>query len=252
MASTPLSQPREFPTSGFTVLDSSRDFEEETLPGYVKERYYPVRIGEVFRSRYQVVTKLGFGSSSTVWLCRDLCDGQYLVLKVHARTMRKPSEVQISNHLKAVHDAHGVEKYPNNILLGIDDKTVLAYMEEDEITNPAPRKFLDDRTIYATRAMPLTSGEPILADLGEARLAEERQTGLIMPDVYRAPEVMLGMDWDRAKTWTLKAAKLDVLRKWFRSWDHLLLNFSGEVNNALNSGMRKVIGRVRKRFLNSL
>lgn len=25
--------------------------------------------------------------------------------------MRKPSEMQISNHLKAVHDAHGVEKY---------------------------------------------------------------------------------------------------------------------------------------------
>lgn len=44
--------------------------------------------------------------------------------------------------------------------------------------------------------MPLTGGEPMLADLGEARLAEEKQTGLIMPNVYRAPEAMLGMDWD--------------------------------------------------------
>ncbi|THC99191.1 hypothetical protein EYZ11_001366 [Aspergillus tanneri] len=57
---------------------------------------------------------------------------------------------------------------PNNILLGIDDESILAEMEEDEISNPAPRKQLCDRTIYATRAMPLTSGEPILADLGEA------------------------------------------------------------------------------------
>lgn len=72
MATAPLFQPREFPTSRFTILDSYRDFEEESLPGYLKERDYPVRIGEIFRSRYQIVTKLGFGSSSTVWLCRDL------------------------------------------------------------------------------------------------------------------------------------------------------------------------------------
>ena len=67
-----MSQPRVFPTSGFDILDPSKKFEEETLPDYLKERYYPVHIGEVFNSRYQVITKLGFGSSSTVWLCRDL------------------------------------------------------------------------------------------------------------------------------------------------------------------------------------
>lgn len=69
-------------------------------------------------------------------------------------------------------------------------------MEEDEISNPSPRKVLTDRIIYATRAMPLTGGEPILADLGEARLAKQKQTGLIMPSAYRAPEVLLGMEWD--------------------------------------------------------
>lgn len=62
---------------------------------------------------------------------------------------------------------------PNNILLGIEDESILAEMEEVEISNPAPRKQLFDRTIYATRAMPLTSGEPILADLGEARFAQK-------------------------------------------------------------------------------
>lgn len=71
-ASIQMSQPRVFPTSGFDILDPSKEFEEETLPDYLKERYYPVHIGEVFNSRYQVVTKLGFGSSSTVRLCQDL------------------------------------------------------------------------------------------------------------------------------------------------------------------------------------
>lgn len=52
--------------------------------------------------------------------------------------------------------------------------------------------------------MPLTRGEPLLADLGEARMAEEKQTGLIMPAVYRAPEVILGMDWDtKVDIWSL-------------------------------------------------
>lgn len=52
--------------------------------------------------------------------------------------------------------------------------------------------------------MLLTSGEPILADLGGVRQAEEEQTGLIMPSIYRAPEVMLGMRWDnKVDMWAL-------------------------------------------------
>lgn len=46
--------------------------EEEKLRGYSPDYFYPVRIGDVLRSRYQVVEKLGYGGHSTVWLCRDL------------------------------------------------------------------------------------------------------------------------------------------------------------------------------------
>jgi hypothetical protein len=54
------------------VLPESLKIEEETLPDYLAERFYPVRIGEVLASRYQVVGKLGYGMTSTVWLARDL------------------------------------------------------------------------------------------------------------------------------------------------------------------------------------
>lgn len=46
---------------------SSREspVDEETLPRYHPDHFYPVHIGDVFNSRYQVTGKLGFGGSST-------------------------------------------------------------------------------------------------------------------------------------------------------------------------------------------
>lgn len=66
------SQPRQFPAEGFDTIPENEMVEEEDIPDYKAERFYPVRIGDVFKSRYQVVAKLGFGTASTVWLCRDL------------------------------------------------------------------------------------------------------------------------------------------------------------------------------------
>lgn len=63
--------PRVFPTSKFETLDPAEAIEEETLPTYNAERYYPVRLGEILHGRYQVVAKLGYGVTSTVWLGRD-------------------------------------------------------------------------------------------------------------------------------------------------------------------------------------
>ena len=71
-ASQPGLVPRKFPASGFVKFSHSEKIEEEELPLYVAENYYPTQIGEIFASRYQVVSKLGYGTSSTTWLCRDL------------------------------------------------------------------------------------------------------------------------------------------------------------------------------------
>jgi len=72
MVSAPPSPPRKFPSSSFVELNSVEKVEEEDVPPKVLEDFYPVYIGEVFKNRYQVVSKLGFGMNSTVWLCRDL------------------------------------------------------------------------------------------------------------------------------------------------------------------------------------
>lgn len=66
------SAPRSFPALGWEAIDPSIPIEEESIPTYRPDKFYPVYIGEVFDQRYQVVGKLGYGSSATVWLCRDL------------------------------------------------------------------------------------------------------------------------------------------------------------------------------------
>lgn len=65
-------KPLVFPKEGTVLIPAHEKVEEEAIPGYVATRYYPVRIGQVFQKRYQVVGKLGFGTTSTVWLARDL------------------------------------------------------------------------------------------------------------------------------------------------------------------------------------
>ena len=65
-------KPLNFSNLAYTRIAAQQKIEEETLPDYVASRYYPVRIGEVLKDRYQVVGKLGFGASSTVWLARDM------------------------------------------------------------------------------------------------------------------------------------------------------------------------------------
>lgn len=52
--------------------DLGYSFEEEKLPWYAADQFYPVRIGEVLDFRYKVLGKLGYGADSTSWLCRNI------------------------------------------------------------------------------------------------------------------------------------------------------------------------------------
>ncbi|TFY83146.1 hypothetical protein EWM64_g861 [Hericium alpestre] len=69
-------------TSVPTILDASERIEEETFRWYTPTRFYPVKLRDVFQSRYEVLSKLGYGSCSTAWLCRDLRKPKYVAVKV--------------------------------------------------------------------------------------------------------------------------------------------------------------------------
>lgn len=50
------------------------------------------------------------------------------------------------------------------------------------------------RRVYRKKGWNKYFGMPILCDLDEARIGDVH-TGVIQPDLYRAPEVVLGMEW---------------------------------------------------------
>lgn len=66
------SPPIYFPTSSFSTVRPSEVLDEERFEKFQQGQYYPAHVGDVICSRYQIVGKLGFGTTSTVWLARDL------------------------------------------------------------------------------------------------------------------------------------------------------------------------------------
>lgn len=68
-------------------------------------------------------------------------------------------------------------------------------IELAELEHPSPRKVLSDRTIHCSRIMPITNGPSVICDFGAARIGE-KHLGDVMPGVYRAPEIIMGMEWN--------------------------------------------------------
>lgn len=65
------------------VLDAT-PIEEELLPGYKAEDYYPITTEQTLNSRYRIICKLGRGVGSTVWLAEDVkYDGPELDVNPH-------------------------------------------------------------------------------------------------------------------------------------------------------------------------
>ncbi|XP_065142294.1 SRSF protein kinase 3 [Paramisgurnus dabryanus] len=63
-------------------LESDCQEDQEDSSDYCYGGYHPIQLGDVFNKRYKVVSKLGWGYFSTVWLCIDLRSGRHVAVKV--------------------------------------------------------------------------------------------------------------------------------------------------------------------------
>lgn len=272
--------------------------EEERMPAFDRGLFYPVKLGDVFRSRYQVLSKLGFGANSTVWFCRDLHQHRYIALKIYIRSSEVNREVQVLKHLSSVKTNHPgsslvrkmIEEFEitgpsgshqcivyeplltsllhfqatlkpqslpedllkgalqqlllaldylhseahvihtdiqaKNILIGSKDDSIFREWDTSEEAEPSPRKVDSSHTIYKSRPFHRKKGwsgfgMPLLSDFGEARLGDVHD-GSIQPDIYRAPEVILGMSWtSKVDIWNVGALIWDLFE------DHHLFDGRG-------------------------
>ncbi|KAH8722359.1 kinase domain protein [Phaeosphaeriaceae sp. PMI808] len=261
-------QPLHFPDANFEMIPASQKLEEEAHDPLL-ERYYPLRIGEILNTKYQVVGKLGFGLGSTVWLANDLYERRAVALKIFTNDIQNREEISIYKHLQSIksnhpgrrrlRDAlgtftlHGTKgehqclvhepmwesardllwrnashKFTedllkaflyrllqaidylhseahlihtdisaSNILLEIEDHSIISAFIEAEQNHPSPRKQIDRYTVYASRSfdLPKSIGQPVLSDFGSAVHGDVAHGEDVQPDVYRSPEVCLQIPW---------------------------------------------------------
>lgn len=99
-------------SSNFERIDPSYLVEEETLSGYNPKHYYPVKLGEVLHERYRIIGKLGFGSASIVWLCRDLQNKhKYIALKIYINNSKYHRELPIYEEINNLQTTHEGRKH---------------------------------------------------------------------------------------------------------------------------------------------
>ncbi|KAJ5399843.1 hypothetical protein N7465_010332 [Penicillium sp. CMV-2018d] len=279
--------------SSFVRLPVERPIDEETLPHYDPEHFYPVHIGDVFDGRYRVTGKLGFGAYSTSWLCQDLESQKFAVLKLSTSLRKFPTatdrEFEIYEHLAKIKSTHPGQSLirelydsfelqghagkhrclvlqpmhmtilemmrlnpkpfdlpllkmtlrrlllaldflhteadtihtdlkTDNLMLSLEDSTMLADFAAEEVRQPSPRKRIDEsRTIYQSRQFrrPFRGksfGLPILCDFGEARIGKTHESSpFVQPNIYRSPEIIFQMAWGSAvDIWNLGSLIWDL------------------------------------------
>ncbi|KAL9607746.1 MAG: hypothetical protein Q9167_007367 [Letrouitia subvulpina] len=271
------------------ALDKCQPIEEERTLYYDPKRFYLAYLGEILNDRYQIATKLGYGTNSTVWLARDLHQlrwsaDRYVAVKINAvdRAGKKAAETELCNmqlisksnprhegrhfirklldtftlrssyndHICLVFEPlrepiwllnerfegniipseilkimaqmllHGLDYLhsechivhtdlkPDNIMVRLEDKSMLERDARDEMENPLPQKKYDDRKIYLSRnnyGQPATvTGIVSIIDFGHSVQGDNSNNGCIQAEVYRAPEVILEAGWTySADIWNL-------------------------------------------------
>ncbi|ROV98386.1 hypothetical protein VMCG_07192 [Cytospora schulzeri] len=276
---------RNFPSSRFPVISKSDKLEEENHVWYSTKNWYPIQIGEVFQDRYQVITKIGYGTASTSWLARDLNKHRYVTIKVYAADQDQGErELAALKHINSAMTKEGAKQHPGsefvrmlldsftaakkgskanlclvfntlgmslselannnvfeggipidvvkgvtfhllaaldflhsqtnvvhadiqegNVMFAIESEDELREVEEQELVDLSPRKVhKDGHVIFATRQVLAEIEYPVLCDFGEARFGQVEYEEHAMPDLYRAPEILLGYPWtNKIDIWAL-------------------------------------------------
>lgn len=85
---------------------------------------------------------------------------------------------------------------PGNVLTEPSNHGVFKVVEDEEVRDPCVPVMDNGHPIFTSRIPPFElSGQPLLNDFGQMRLADPESDDWWMPDLYRAPEVLLKLPW---------------------------------------------------------
>lgn len=107
---TKLASLYPFRTSRIDSLPLDVPIDEEKVSGYRWQTYYHPNPGEILYGRYKLKVKIGYGSSSTVWLALDLASNaqgvtrpkKYVAIKINANNYEGDDswhELSMSHHI---------------------------------------------------------------------------------------------------------------------------------------------------------
>ncbi|KAI6018886.1 putative CDK4/6 [Pisolithus marmoratus] len=183
--------PRQFQMTGFEVIGSSQLVEEETWEWYQPGLFYPVRIGEIFKSQYQVVGKLGYGAHSTAWLCRDLLDHKHVTLKVGTPEALE-CELRVLRHLRTMKTIHSGSLLVRRMLdeFELNSKNGLF---QCVVYPPLAISIKAFRRMLPSRALPISLLKLVLQHLLLSLDFLHSEAKVIHTDVQEN-DILLGMD----------------------------------------------------------
>ncbi|CAG8108410.1 unnamed protein product [Penicillium nalgiovense] len=216
-----LKFPVSFPKAGWDVIPADEKVEEEQMPTFYDENFY---FPEILLSRYQAVGKLGWGTTSTVWLVRDTEMNDYKALKIFALDVFGQEESAFYNQIKRGNKQHpgsnrvrtklGEVKIPQKDWKYYEHLALLQTPLGESLQDLQKRSVgvrLDKPTIQSTIYQMLLAldylhtechmihgvGYNSAWNFGSAEQGDEPRNGeILQPGLYRAPEVVLKKEWN--------------------------------------------------------
>ncbi|KAJ6185341.1 hypothetical protein N7519_006642 [Penicillium mononematosum] len=210
------SNPRVFPVFDLGLLDSSVKTEEELAMGYEPNEIYtyPAEHEEILNDRYQILQKIGYGPTATIWYAVDFMEPRMVVLKIyvvdhmlktygriHPPKLYQESKCPLHEvrdrfgikgprgpHICVVHEAPSLD--PEQVHAGdkLDLDSVRSTMKQMLIMVD----FLHTDCYLTARIMP---NKTLNVDSGDRRVAGPSNDELITPMILPGDGVPLRLDF---------------------------------------------------------
>ncbi|EEP81764.1 predicted protein [Uncinocarpus reesii 1704] len=216
--------------------------EETQNPDYDPKKFYPARVGETINNQYRLISKLGFGTGSTVWLAKDVTrwrwqSDRYMAIKItNSKAEDRTSaqkEIRMFERLSQIRTKHEGKEFvrrleesfeiqdlkADNFLLGFEDPAVLEEYVRRQESDPALCTEIDGRPVYESS---LDFG-PLKRGVGKLRMSDfgaavsgdvpTPYNHDIQPQEFCAPEVLLKATWTySADIWNLGMMLWELLQ----------------------------------------